>query len=398
MHANRVSKPSQRGGRRASNSASRNALSDKNEIATRQIRLDARVHEDHEPSAEEMGDQLSQPQPEAQPQSRRGRPKASRGAPRISNPQNREVTKPGRGRPPKAKPQSAEAIPESEKAGPTALDKGEHERERPRNDSVEESSFALQKGSLPATEGSARKTQHAPNVNRESSDAHIRSQFEELKRRYESLEGRHNELKEVAVKDAERNYERLRKHADENNTVAEKLITELKAELAAQKGLASRLELSENHRENLQAKVKDLDNSLSSARSEIKALTAKLAAARSTEAGVKVPGSALKANVAGKQASSIEVVQAAQAKEDLYGDLTGLIIRGMKHDEQEDVFDCIQTGKNGSKCSDRSPTEPLTINHHASPPFQACVRRGRCLRQLRRCAIHVQATTGSQSR
>ena len=180
--------------------------------------------------------------------------------------------------------------------------------------------------------------------------------------------------------------------------VAEKLITELKAELAAQKGLASRLELSENHRENLQAKVKDLDNSLSSARSEIKALTAKLAAARSTEAGVKVPGSALKANVAGKQASSIEVVQAAQAKEDLYGDLTGLIIRGMKHDEQEDVFDCIQTGKNGSKCSDRSPTEPLTINHHASPPFQACVRRGRCLRQLRRCAIHVQATTGSQSR
>lgn len=37
------------------------------------------------------------------------------------------------------------------------------------------------------------------------------------------------------------------------------------------------------------------------------------------------------------------------AKETLYEDLTDLILRGVKHDEMEDVFDCIQTGRNGSE-------------------------------------------------
>jgi len=41
--------------------------------------------------------------------------------------------------------------------------------------------------------------------------------------------------------------------------------------------------------------------------------------------------------------------QAAQLKEDLYSDLTGLIIRGVKRDAEDDVYDCIQTGRNGSK-------------------------------------------------
>jgi hypothetical protein len=41
--------------------------------------------------------------------------------------------------------------------------------------------------------------------------------------------------------------------------------------------------------------------------------------------------------------------QAAQLKEDLYGDLTGLIIRGVKREGEDDTYDCIQTGRNGSK-------------------------------------------------
>ena len=36
-------------------------------------------------------------------------------------------------------------------------------------------------------------------------------------------------------------------------------------------------------------------------------------------------------------------------KEDLYSDLTGLMIRGVKRSPEEDVYDCIQTGRNGSK-------------------------------------------------
>ena len=45
-----------------------------------------------------------------------------------------------------------------------------------------------------------------------------------------------------------------------------------------------------------------------------------------------------------------EAHQTAQKKEDLYSDLTGLIIRGVKRSESgdEDVFDCLQTGRNGT--------------------------------------------------
>jgi hypothetical protein len=38
-------------------------------------------------------------------------------------------------------------------------------------------------------------------------------------------------------------------------------------------------------------------------------------------------------------------------KEDLYSDLTGLIIRNVKRLDDEDVYDCIQTGRNGCKFS-----------------------------------------------
>lgn len=114
--------------------------------------------------------------------------------------------------------------------------------------------------------------------------------------------------------------------------------------------MSKQLEASEAKSDSLEKKVAELNSSLSTARAEIKTLSNKLAGARNAEANVKVPGSALKNNAGGNRGGpSAEVVQMAQAKEDLYGDLTGLIIRGMKHEEDEDVFDCIQTGRNGSE-------------------------------------------------
>ena len=101
----------------------------------------------------------------------------------------------------------------------------------------------------------------------------------------------------------------------------------------------------------LEKRTSDLTASLSQARSEIKSLSTKLAASRAAEASMKVPGSALNSGTTGGKSTPSEVVLAAQAKEDLYGDLTGLIIRGMNRGEGEDVFDCIQTGRNGSKFS-----------------------------------------------
>ena len=49
---------------------------------------------------------------------------------------------------------------------------------------------------------------------------------------------------------------------------------------------------------------------------------------------------------------SAEAAQAAQMaalKEDLYGDLTGLILRNVKKEDNADVYDCLQTGRNGSE-------------------------------------------------
>ena len=54
---------------------------------------------------------------------------------------------------------------------------------------------------------------------------------------------------------------------------------------------------------------------------------------------------------------SVEAAQAAQVaqlKEDLYSDLTGLILRGVDIGSEADTYDCIQTGRNGSKSSSTS--------------------------------------------
>lgn len=104
-----------------------------------------------------------------------------------------------------------------------------------------------------------------------------------------------------------------------------------------------------------------MTTSLSEAKTEIKALTTKLNAARAAEATAtaraqvattRVPGSAMKPSAMAGRGLDNAQVQAAQSvkmKENLYGDLTGLLVTGVKRDGTEDVYDCIQTGRNGSK-------------------------------------------------
>lgn len=96
----------------------------------------------------------------------------------------------------------------------------------------------------------------------------------------------------------------------------------------------------------------------SKAQGEIKALQAKLTAARNaatnTEQSRIVTGSTGKGVAASRaamaaNAESAHALQIAQLKEDLYSDLTGLIIRDVKRREGDYLYDCIQTGLNGSK-------------------------------------------------
>lgn len=67
-----------------------------------------------------------------------------------------------------------------------------------------------------------------------------------------------------------------------------------------------------------------------------------------------MPGSATKSNggIRTVMVGSAEAAQAAveaKLKEDLYADLSGLIIRTVKRGGDVDVYDCLQTGRNGSK-------------------------------------------------
>ena len=96
-----------------------------------------------------------------------------------------------------------------------------------------------------------------------------------------------------------------------------------------------------------------LTTSLSDSKTEIKALNMKLSAARSVEAPVKVPGSVVKGGGATKGLDAHAPPNNLAAltfrlKENLYSDLTGLIVRSAKRENGEDVYDCLQTGRNGS--------------------------------------------------
>lgn len=145
------------------------------------------------------------------------------------------------------------------------------------------------------------------------------------------------------------------------------LIKELKSKLAVQTALVKKSEVLKTKLETqnaeavtLKEQIAKLKASLSDAQSENKTLATKLAANRIAAASVesahsKTPGSAMKANGGIRlmgTAEAAQVAQAAQLKEDLYSDLTGLIIRSVKREAEEDIFDCIQTGRNGSKYSD----------------------------------------------
>lgn len=125
----------------------------------------------------------------------------------------------------------------------------------------------------------------------------------------------------------------------------------------------------------LQSQVDDLTSQLSAAHSEIKALQSKLAAARNATASnesvqSKVPGSTTK-SAANRNAvaSNAEAVQIAQLKEDLYSDLTGLIIRSVKKRESDHLYDCIQTGINGSESFSQPCRETQPADQY---PFQRC--------------------------
>ncbi|CCF33333.1 chromosome segregation protein [Colletotrichum higginsianum] len=187
----------------------------------------------------------------------------------------------------------------------------------------------------------------------EANEVVLRRRLGETTRKYDNLEAKYRDLRDIGVKAAERNFDILKKESEERAKTANELISHLKADLAVQRDLAKAGQQHQKHLQEMEAKVTALTTSLAEAKQEVKTLSTRLAASRSAEAAASakvVPGSAVKSGsaAAARAIASSDAVQTGQLREDLYGDLTGLIVRLTKRDPAGQVFDCIQTGRNGT--------------------------------------------------
>ncbi|EHY59039.1 hypothetical protein ABEF92_003746 [Exophiala dermatitidis] len=221
----------------------------------------------------------------------------------------------------------------------------------------------------PTTIGYAaqRRAGSASDTDNRGGDPSLRRKLGDITRKFENVDLKYRNLKEVGIHEASTNMEKLRKQCDAAMAASNDLIASLKKELAAQAPLAQearklkkQMQTQEQEMVTMRKALSDLENSLSAAQNENKALQAKLAAARAPSVdnnnnarGAKTPGSAMKAVVAQRpamigSAEAAQAAQIAQMKEDLYSDLTGLIIRSVKRTDEGDTYDCIQTGRNGT--------------------------------------------------
>jgi hypothetical protein len=170
------------------------------------------------------------------------------------------------------------------------------------------------------------------------------------------------DITRIVIHEAIANMERLRKQCDATMQASNALVVSLKKELASQapqaqeaRKLMKQMQSQEEEVNKLRQTATELGNALSAAQNEVKSLQAKLAAARASSVEVataKVPGSAIKPKAQRALmpgcADTEDAVRMAQMKQDLYSDLTGLIIRSVRKTEEGDTYDCIQTGRNGS--------------------------------------------------
>ncbi|KAK4134154.1 hypothetical protein BT67DRAFT_456140 [Trichocladium antarcticum] len=291
------------------------------------------------------------------------KPKAARGRPKkvVIDAAEPQPAGARRGRKPAAKKAKPDAtveevseIPETQQPDLTQTDSDDDDQDDLER-SVED---GRDHGPIPSSV--SKRPPHT--LSSDGGDPALRRRLGEMNQKYESLELKYRDLREVAVRESERNFDKLKKQSDEKSKAADQLIATLKSELAAQKEvsketahLRKQLDASDASAAAHQSQLAVLTTSLAESRSEIKSLHLKLSASRSAEAAAAaskaVPGSAMKGGPAGARlaaAASSEAAQAAQKKEDLYSDLTGLIVRSVRRDGGEDRFDCLQTGRNGT--------------------------------------------------
>ncbi|KAJ8610064.1 hypothetical protein MRB53_038791 [Persea americana] len=190
------------------------------------------------------------------------------------------------------------------------------------------------------------------------SDILLKKKLSDVTRKFEALNVKHLELKQIGVDEAGENFEKLKRLADEKTKASQAAAAK---ELAAARSQIAKMTVQH---EKTVAERKQLQTDLLEAQAEVKALQTKLSATRassatiqSTESLSKIPGSAVKKGqpprtVLVGSAEAAKEAQKRAMKEELYSDLTGLVVLDVKRREAEceDIYDCIQTGRNGSKC------------------------------------------------
>ncbi|KAF2029756.1 hypothetical protein EK21DRAFT_67067 [Setomelanomma holmii] len=209
------------------------------------------------------------------------------------------------------------------------------------------------------TSAGARRARSASDSER---DPALRRKVGDLTWKLESMTVKFETLKEAATSGKESNFDQLRKRTEQTAKDQDAVIKALKQQLSELQSRTSDItslkkELAAMSKENAQltSDNKKLTDSLSTAQNESKTLSNKLAAARSSAQpeSKNVPGSAVKPRSNGVvlpgTAEAAKEATLAKQKVDLYSDLTNLVILGMKRNEdEEDVYDCLQTGRNGT--------------------------------------------------
>ncbi|EME38423.1 hypothetical protein DOTSEDRAFT_181567 [Dothistroma septosporum NZE10] len=201
----------------------------------------------------------------------------------------------------------------------------------------------------------------ASGTERRGADPELRRQLNDILKKYENLQLKYEGLEELGKNQSESNFERLKRASDQKAKDAHELISLLKKEMAE---LRKSTSVSTSETTTLQKQVDDLTTSketlvterdeirgkLHVSQNEVKSLEAKLSNARQ-----QISNGAEEAKVAAPKKSNgaisvntTEAQKEAKMKEDLYSDLTGLIIMGVRRNEGEDVYKCVQTGRNGT--------------------------------------------------
>ncbi|KAM0708130.1 hypothetical protein Q7P35_004780 [Cladosporium inversicolor] len=206
---------------------------------------------------------------------------------------------------------------------------------------------------------------------RRGGDPELRRKLNEMTRKHENLSLKYENLQEVGEKSAKANFDKLKRATDEKAKAAAELIASLRKEVvearkttkvdtsestALQKQInaltASNEKLAAENKE-LKAKTQAAHSDAKAAQNEVKSIEVKLAAARAEVTAqeaklAKAAAGSAAATARNVPTNTTESQKEAKMKENLYSDLTGLIIRNVKRKEGEDEFDCIQTGRNGT--------------------------------------------------